>query len=203
MKAADNSTYPKVVVQWFNQALCFYQNLVQVDTAAAVLRNRQLRQAENRHKSFEIHIKMSRKINLNILLLAVCTIVQSCWITYQRFDTFPNKESKELYKQAQLYQSKGNLDSALICFNKADKSAPNTPLILHERGLLKSDMENFEDALVDIDKSIELTTKQRDREIRILNRALTYMEMGNMTAACNDWKNSGKWGKSYIEEYCK
>lgn len=158
MKAADNSTYPKVVVQWFNQALCFYQNLVQVDTAAAVLRNRQLRQAENRHKSFEIHIKMSRKINLNILLLAVCTIVQSCWITYQRFDTFPNKESKELYKQAQLYQSKGNLDSALIFFNKADKSAPNTPLILHERGLLKSDMENFEDALVDIDKSIELTT---------------------------------------------
>ena len=27
-----NSTYPKVAVQWLNQALCFYQNLCLVDS---------------------------------------------------------------------------------------------------------------------------------------------------------------------------
>lgn len=35
-----NSTYPKVAVQWLNQALCFYQSLCLVD--CEVLRNRHL-----------------------------------------------------------------------------------------------------------------------------------------------------------------
>ncbi len=42
----DNSTYPKVAVQWLNQALCFYQSLCLVDSE--VLRNRHLRVAANR-----------------------------------------------------------------------------------------------------------------------------------------------------------
>ena len=33
-----NSTYPKVAVQWLNQALCFYQSFCWVDSE--VLRNR-------------------------------------------------------------------------------------------------------------------------------------------------------------------
>ena len=41
--AAANSTYPKVAVQWFNQALYFYQSLCLVDSE--VLRNRHLRVA--------------------------------------------------------------------------------------------------------------------------------------------------------------
>jgi hypothetical protein len=40
-----NSTYPKVAVQWLNEALCFYQSLCLVDSE--VLRNRHLRQAAN------------------------------------------------------------------------------------------------------------------------------------------------------------
>ncbi len=42
-----NSTYPKVAVQWSNQALCFYQSLCLVDSE--VLRNRHLRVAANRY----------------------------------------------------------------------------------------------------------------------------------------------------------
>jgi hypothetical protein len=41
-----NSTYPKVAVQWLNQALCIYQSLCLVDSE--VLRNRHLRVAANR-----------------------------------------------------------------------------------------------------------------------------------------------------------
>ena len=46
-KTAYNSTYPKVAVQWLNQALCFYQSLCLVDSE--VLRNRHLRVAANRY----------------------------------------------------------------------------------------------------------------------------------------------------------
>ncbi len=146
---------------------------------------------------------MSRILKTSLLMLTVLTIVQSCRITYKSSDLFQNKESEQFYKQAQSYQYKGKLDSALICFNKANKSAPNTAVILHARGLLKSSMKKYDDALIDLNRSIKLTTDQRQKEIRISNRALTYMEMGNMTEACNDWKNSGKWGKSYMEKYCR
>ena len=44
---AGNSTYPKVAVQWLNQALCFYQSFCLVDSE--VLRNRHLRVAANRY----------------------------------------------------------------------------------------------------------------------------------------------------------
>jgi len=42
-----NSTYPKVAVQWLNQALCMYQSLCLVDSE--VLRNRHLRVAAKRY----------------------------------------------------------------------------------------------------------------------------------------------------------
>jgi len=44
--AAHNSTYPKVAVQWLNQALCIYQSLCLLDSE--VLRNRHLRVAAKR-----------------------------------------------------------------------------------------------------------------------------------------------------------
>jgi hypothetical protein len=42
-KTPYNSTYPKVAIQWLNQAFCFYQRLCLVDSE--VLRNRHLRVA--------------------------------------------------------------------------------------------------------------------------------------------------------------
>jgi hypothetical protein len=44
--AGANSTYPKVAVQWLNQALCLYQSLCLVDSE--VLRNPPERNARNR-----------------------------------------------------------------------------------------------------------------------------------------------------------
>jgi len=45
---SDNSTYPKVAVQWLNQALCFYQSSCL--GGSEVLRNRHLRVAANRYR---------------------------------------------------------------------------------------------------------------------------------------------------------
>jgi hypothetical protein len=46
-----NSTYPKVAVQWLNQALCFYQSLC---FDSEVLRYRRLRVAAKRYKQSPI-----------------------------------------------------------------------------------------------------------------------------------------------------
>jgi hypothetical protein len=46
-KTTANSSYPKVAVQWFNQALCVYQSFCLVDSE--VLRNRHLRVAAKRY----------------------------------------------------------------------------------------------------------------------------------------------------------
>jgi len=47
IKTTANSTYPKVAVQWLNQALYYYQNFCL--TESEVLRNRHLRVASNRY----------------------------------------------------------------------------------------------------------------------------------------------------------
>jgi hypothetical protein len=46
-KAAANSTYKKLAVQWLNEALCFVSSLVLADSS--VLRNRQLLVAAKRY----------------------------------------------------------------------------------------------------------------------------------------------------------
>jgi hypothetical protein len=45
-----NSTYKKLVVQWLNEALCFYQSLCLVDSES--LQNRHLLLAANRYKQW-------------------------------------------------------------------------------------------------------------------------------------------------------
>jgi hypothetical protein len=47
---APNSTYPKVAVQWLNQAFYFYQGLRLTDSES--LRNRHLRVAAKRYRKF-------------------------------------------------------------------------------------------------------------------------------------------------------
>jgi hypothetical protein len=53
-RSAGNSTYPKVAVQWLNQALCIYQSFCLVDSE--VLRNLPLRQASAVGRNFKNRI---------------------------------------------------------------------------------------------------------------------------------------------------
>ena len=48
--AAANSTYKKLAVQWYNEALCFVSSFEMADSL--VLRNRQLLVAANRYRQF-------------------------------------------------------------------------------------------------------------------------------------------------------
>jgi hypothetical protein len=47
-KTAYNSTYKKLAVQWFNEAMCFVSSSALADSL--VLRNRQLLVAEKRYR---------------------------------------------------------------------------------------------------------------------------------------------------------
>ena len=78
MKPAHNSTYPKVAIQWLNQALCFYQNSCLVDSE--VLLNRHLRVAAKRY------VQAENKQNMK-LLIAFTLFVSSFEIMGQNFHT--------------------------------------------------------------------------------------------------------------------
>jgi hypothetical protein len=51
-KATPNSTYPKVAVQWLNQALCLTESEVFQTLRSGQVRNRQLQQHAKRYVSF-------------------------------------------------------------------------------------------------------------------------------------------------------
>jgi hypothetical protein len=69
-KPATNSTYPKVAVQWLNQALYSYLSLCLADSE--VLRNRHLRVAAKRYR------KRVCKINYVIFLFIIITTMLEC-----------------------------------------------------------------------------------------------------------------------------
>jgi len=56
-KAADNSTYKKLAVQWLIEALCFVSSFVVADSL--VLRNRQLLVAAKRQAVKKLHFSIS------------------------------------------------------------------------------------------------------------------------------------------------
>ena len=61
-KAAANSTYKKLAVQWLNEALCFVSSSVVTDNFH--LRNRQLLVAANRYGHIGCHISISIQVIL-------------------------------------------------------------------------------------------------------------------------------------------
>lgn len=138
------------------------------------------------------------------LAILLCFLGPGCGIFFFSNDEpFATKEAERYYSLAYDFQLEGNLDTSLICFNIADKLSPDHPQILHARGLLIAKLHGGKAALKDLNRSIELTSDERKKQIRICNRALIHMDMGNMEAACRDWKNAGKYGKHYVEEYCE
>jgi hypothetical protein len=69
-RASANNTYPKVAVQWFNQALCFYQSFCLVDSE--VLRIRHLRVAANRYGQVKL---TTMKLFTLIILTLACNLI--------------------------------------------------------------------------------------------------------------------------------
>jgi len=93
-KTAGNSTYPKVAVQWLNQALCFYQSFCLADSLASSEKNSVLRIAQlfiyrNRYKPF-----MKTTIYFIILSIIIsCNSHEQCYDCYKNGFNAKQKES--------------------------------------------------------------------------------------------------------------
>lgn len=131
-----------------------------------------------------------------VALLAVILIIPHG----PRDKDFDNEEARQYFEQAQSIRTPRE---ALKYFDMADKASPNTPIILHERGLAKCNLGMYNEGIKDIDRSIELSVDQDTKCIRYYNRGLVYMEMNDMYKACSDFKNAGAWGEDCVEKYCR
>jgi tetratricopeptide (TPR) repeat protein len=121
-------------------------------------------------------------------------------------DAIKNQQALKLYSQAQEESAKGSagFKKAIELLNEADKIEPQNAMILHERGLIKIDAHlDIEGGLKDLQRSIDFSKDEKGKQIRYLNRGLTYMDLDEMEKACEDWSKAGEEGKEYIKEYCK
>lgn len=120
-------------------------------------------------------------------------------------DVIKNEQALRLYQQAQEEDAKGSVgfEKAIELLNQADKIEPENAMILHERGLIKIHSRiDIGGGFDDLQRSIDFSKDEKNKQVRYNNRGLTYKEIGNMEKACEDWSKAGKDGKYYIKEYC-
>jgi len=117
-------------------------------------------------------------------------------------DNLNNPDARKFFDLAVHCQYKGELDSALYFYNASYELCPNSSVILNERGMLKFSMNDYKGALIEMNKAIELSPNENEKQIRTYNRALIYLSQNKIDSACMDWKNSGKWGKGNLKKYC-
>lgn len=120
-------------------------------------------------------------------------------------DAIKNKHALTLYQQALEEDAKGRTGfaNAIELLDKADNLEPENALILHERGLIKIHSKiDVEGGFHDLQQSIDFSKDEEGKQIRYLNRGISYMEIGEMEKACNDWSRAGDNGKSYLKKYC-
>lgn len=135
-----------------------------------------------------------------ILILSTISIIGCKYLIIGSSEKFQNKEAEKLWRTS----SHVHIDTAIKYLNIADSIEPNNPIILHKRGLLKSNAGyNIDSVMTDLNRSIDLSSNEKARAIRLLNRGLVYLEAGDTISACRDWEAAGDYADSYTEEYCK
>jgi tetratricopeptide (TPR) repeat protein len=146
---------------------------------------------------------------MKILLAGILLLfgLNSCSMFFgiNNLDTIKNQQALKLYTQAQEEDAKGSIGfkKAIELLYEADKIEPHNAMILHERGLIKIHSQlDIKGGFEDLQKSIDFSKDEKEKQIRYTNRGLSYMEIGDMEKACEDWTKAGKDGEYYIKEYC-
>lgn len=106
------------------------------------------------------------------------------------------------------YQEKvkiNQLDSALFFVNKADSLSPDNHTVLLQRLKLNFHLiKNYNASLEDINKSLVIVGKhRRSRQSLLIWRGDVHKLLGNMDAACDDWKQGGREGKRIYRQECR
>lgn len=146
---------------------------------------------------------------MRIFLFTILALIglNACSLSFSQSnpDAIKNERALKLYIEAQEEAAKGSVGykKAIDLLNKADEIEPQNAIILHERGLIKIDSKlDVDGGFEDLQRSIDYSKDEAGKQMRYNNRGLTYMELGEMDKACEDWARAGKDGKHYIKEYC-
>lgn len=114
-----------------------------------------------------------------------------------------NPSAEKLFAKAVEFEKSGHLDSATIYIFQADEKQPNHPYILHKRALIGSSKNDYlGSALINIDKSIRLTSDEKLKKIRYNDRGTIFYKMGEVERAHNDWLKAEEFGEENIKKYC-
>jgi len=134
-------------------------------------------------------------------MIIMFIVISTCYsvLTYKRnivwqddFTLWNDVVQKSLQKprpyqnRGAVYQSKGNLDQAILDYNKAIQINPNFALAYNNRGLLYQDKGNFKQALSDFNKAIHLDPNYAEA---YNNLALAYFRKKEFKKA---WENIHK-----------
>ena len=140
------------------------------------------------------------------MLVAIFFTTSSCVVLSRKStDMIQSPEALAHYRNAleQSYLGKNGFQNAINLFNKADSIEPQNAIILHERGITKFNSKlDVKGAFIDLQRSIDYSTDEKDLYRRYHNRALCFKEIGDIKSACEDWSRAGRHGQSYIEKYC-
>lgn len=141
--------------------------------------------------------------NKTITLGEICTYLYENSIV--RKEKNQNSEAQKLFRSADDLQFTGPVDfqKMINLLNTADSLEPKNSIILEARGHAKMNSKlDIEGAFIDFDQAIIYSLDQKYLEMRYHNRGISYLEMADITRACEDWHLAGKSGTEYIEQYC-
>ena len=96
-------------------------------------------------------------------------------------------EENKAYNKAMSFYRDKKLDEAMKWFAKAIEATPKNPDIFHDRGVCLFHMQRFEEALVDMDRSVEL---QPDYGYRYASRAYIRGAVKDLHGAIADYKKA-------------
>lgn len=95
---------------------------------------------------------------------------------------------------------------ALADSNKAIELSPKTSIFYYTRGYSKHMLKNYNEAILDYTKSINLCENDEENAEKYLMRGLSKLLISQKSEACLDFSKAGELGneKSYelIEKYC-
>ncbi|NOQ72913.1 MAG: hypothetical protein GQ574_12970 [Crocinitomix sp.] len=120
-------------------------------------------------------------------------------------ETIVNQKADELFARAQIEGNKGVFEwaGALDLYNQANELEPENPIILHARARLKIMSEiDIDGGFEDHSAAIEFSKDDWGLRCRYQDRALDFLNIGDICSACEDWKKVGD-AQNYLTKYCK
>lgn len=107
------------------------------------------------------------------------------------------EQSRKLVKKGKKKLSMGLNEEAMACFEEAIRKDKNNFEAWHRRGSCKITNADYEGALPDFDKAIEL---KPDYAPAYYNRGMAWFYLGEQDKACESWKMAEEAGYMNISD---